>query len=105
MSGQQLDIILAKVPDKLFHGYRILIMTALKVADGEIRFQELKRILQISDGNLASHLRALEQEGYVKGRSFLEGRKLKALYRITPNGSRAFKEFCENMQTILNTNK
>jgi len=100
MPNQMLmDLSIAQLPHKLFHPYRILIMMAL--ADDKQRFHTLKRALGISDGNLASHLRALEQEGYVRADSYKEGRQLKTFYSSTDEGITAFAEFRKQMLFTL----
>jgi DNA-binding HxlR family transcriptional regulator len=69
---------------------RLGIMSALMVNDA-INFNELKELLDITDGNLASHLKTLEECSYVKVQKGFIGRKTNTTYSITKNGEKEFK--------------
>jgi DNA-binding MarR family transcriptional regulator len=69
---------------------RLGIMSALMV-NVEINFNELKELLSITDGNLASHLKTLEESGYVKIQKGFIGRKTNTTYTVTKAGEKAFK--------------
>jgi DNA-binding HxlR family transcriptional regulator len=69
------------ISQKLFFKQRILIMRML--LKGEVDFQTLKRELQLTDGGLFSHLRALEQEGFVNYRKEFHGRRPATIYVLT----------------------
>lgn len=86
------DASLLKVPVKLFHPYRILILKILYL-HSNADFRQLKHDLQITDGNLASHLRALENEGYIKVYKEIVGRKVRTTYELTKKGLIAFEQF------------
>jgi DNA-binding HxlR family transcriptional regulator len=94
------DKALLDVSQKLFHPYRILIMKTL-LLHSESEFQELKHALSLTDGNLASHLRALESEGYTGFRKEIEGRKVKTYYHITKDGIAAFTGLANNLTDIF----
>jgi DNA-binding MarR family transcriptional regulator len=102
MSGLQTPNGLAHIPQKLFNPYRLWILIYLKMSNEELRFYKLKQLLELTDGNLASHIRALEQEGYVKSSSELDGRRLKSSIGITPEGQKVLREFSEQMKNVLN---
>ncbi|MDB5136687.1 MAG: transcriptional regulator, partial [Mucilaginibacter sp.] len=78
--------------DKAFESrVRLQIMCVL-VANDRYDFNSLKDLLNITDGNLASHLKALEKEEYILvNKSFL-GRKPNTNYEATAKGKKAFKE-------------
>ena len=94
------DLSILKVPPKLFHPYRILILKIL-YSHGYADFRQLKYDLQITDGNLASHLRALENEGHVRvGKQIVE-RKPRTTYILTKKGLRSFKEFRDRIVRVM----
>lgn len=68
---------------------RLGIMSALMVNDA-VSFNELKELLDITDGNLASHLKTLEENGYVKFQKAFVGRKTNTTYSITKTGEKEF---------------
>lgn len=68
---------------------RLGIMSALMVNDA-VSFNELKELLDITDGNLASHLKTLEENGYVKFQKAFVGRKTNTTYSITKLGEKEF---------------
>jgi DNA-binding HxlR family transcriptional regulator len=71
------------ISQKLFFSYRIHIMKLL--LKGETDYITFKRELNLADGSLFSHLRALEQEGFVTFRKEFRGRKPATIYSITEN--------------------
>lgn len=91
-----------QVPQKLFNPYRLLILICLKTSNEELRFYKLKHDLELSDGNLASHLKTLEYEGFIKISSNLVGKRLKTSIGITQEGQKVLEEFAEHMSSLLN---
>jgi DNA-binding HxlR family transcriptional regulator len=87
-------------PKKLFHPERILIMKMLSV-HGTVDFRELRQALSITDGNLASHLRTLEQEGYVTVHKEFEGKRPRTSYELTAAGRQTFNLFLEAMKAVV----
>ena len=65
-------------------------MSALMVNE-HVNFNDLKELLQITDGNLASHLKTLEESEFVKFQKGFIGRKTNTTYSITKNGEKEFK--------------
>ncbi len=87
--------------NKLFDSrIRLGIMSALMVNDA-INFNELKELIQVTDGNLASHLKALEENGYVKVQKGFIGRKTNTTYLVTKAGEKAFKSHIEALEKII----
>ena len=81
---------------------RLGVMSALQVNDF-LDFNSLKELLAVTDGNLASHLKALEKEGYVSvNKSFID-RKPNTRYAVTPEGNKAFKEHIDALEKLLNS--
>jgi len=65
-------------------------MSALLVNES-VNFNFLKELLKVTDGNLASHLKPLEENKYIKVDKSFIGRKTNTTYRITKTGEKAFK--------------
>lgn len=83
---------------------RLGIMSALMVNDS-INFNEVKEILQITDGNLASHCKGLEDAGFIKVHKGFIGRKTNTTYAITKAGEKAFKQHIDALEQIINNSK
>ncbi len=79
---------------------RLGIMSALMVS-AEVNFNDLKELLDITDGNLASHLKTLEEQAYVKVEKGFIGRKTNTTYTITRTGEKAFKDHLEAMEQLI----
>ena len=82
---------------------RLGIMSVLIVNDW-IDFTEMKSILNITDGNLASHSTALEKAGYIEIKKEFVGKKPKTSYRLTNIGRTAFKEHLSSLEKLMRTN-
>jgi DNA-binding MarR family transcriptional regulator len=83
---------------------RLGIMSALMVNDS-ISFNDLKELLQITDGNLASHIKGLEESGYLKVQKGFIGRKTNTTYSTTKAGEIAFKQHLAALEQMINNNK
>jgi len=94
------DAGILKVPQKIFNPYRILILKILYL-HGYADFRELKHDLQISDGNLASHLRTLENEGYINVFKQIVDRKPRTAYELTRDGMKAFEQFRIHVERVI----
>lgn len=79
---------------------RLGIMSALMVND-QVSFNELKELLDVTDGNLASHLKALEEAKYINVYKGFIGRKTNTTYGVTKNGEKAFKQHLEELEKII----
>ncbi len=84
----------------LFNKYRLLIM-ALLAKNKALSFKELKKALSITDGNLASHLRKLEEANLVEVQKTFEGRKPKTIYKITDFGEEQLDIFLSKLGDLL----
>lgn len=86
--------------DKVIHEKgRLAIMTLLATRSGW-PFQDLKAELNMSDGNLVSHLRTLHQSGYVAYTKDIPDRP-KTTYSITPKGRVAFEEYLNLLEVLI----
>jgi DNA-binding HxlR family transcriptional regulator len=84
----------------LEHGTRLQIMSMLLMHDA-VDFNTFKEELNLSDGSLASHMKALEREEYIAvAKSFVE-RKPKTKYKITPQGRLAFKKHIDALEAVV----
>jgi DNA-binding HxlR family transcriptional regulator len=91
--------------DKILeHRLRLQIVSVL-VANDSYDFNALKELLDTTDGNLATHLKALEREKYLSvNKSFVE-RKPNTRYKITERGRTAFKKHLEAMEELIKQQK
>ena len=83
---------------------RLGIMSALMVND-EVSFNELKELLDITDGNLASHLKTLEESEFIKFQKGFIGRKTNTTYSITKNGEKEFKLHLDELTKMIGSVK
>lgn len=79
---------------------RLGIMSALMVND-DVEFTALKELLDVTDGNLASHTRALEDTGYIAVEKSFVGRKPNTRFKITPTGRSAFEAHLLALEKIV----
>jgi DNA-binding HxlR family transcriptional regulator len=76
-------------------------MSILSVNES-VDFNTMKELLEITDGNLASHLKALENINYIQSRKQFIGRKPNTKYEITESGSNSFKEHLNALEKLIN---
>mgnify|MGYP001172365478 CR=1 FL=1 len=81
---------------------RIGIMAVLVVNDW-VDHATLRRLLEVTDGNLASHLNGLEQAGFVQVRKRFVGKRPNTSYRVTASGRSAFQAHLDAIQELLKT--
>lgn len=79
---------------------RIGIMSALVVNDS-LDYNSIKELLGVTDGNLASHMKALEALAYVKVKKSFSGRKPKTTYFVTELGKLEFSEHLTNLEKLV----
>jgi len=91
--------------DKAFENkVRLGIMSILMMED-QVSFNELKASLKLTDGNLASHLKALEKLGYIGVLKSFVGRKPNTNYTTNKIGIKAFEKHIAALEAILNSMK
>ena len=91
--------------NKLFDSrIRLGIMSALMVNE-QVSFNELKELLDITDGNLASHLKTLEENLIIKVQKGFIGRKTNTTYSVTKAGEKAFKAHIEALEKMIRGTK
>lgn len=79
---------------------RLGIMSAVMVNEA-VNFNELKELINVTDGNLASHLKTLEENGFVKVKKGFIGRKTNTTYSVTKAGEKAFKSHLEALEQMI----
>ena len=79
---------------------RLGIMSALMVND-TVDFNALKELLQLTDGNLASHLKALEQQQIIVVSKQFIGRKPSTTYSVTENGRNLFRQHLAALEELI----
>jgi DNA-binding MarR family transcriptional regulator len=79
---------------------RLGIMSTLMVNE-EINFNDLKQLIAVTDGNLASHIKSLEESGYIKVNKGFIGRKTNTVYRVTKTGKKAFQHHLDALEKMI----
>jgi len=87
--------------DRIIHErMRLAIVSTLAVSDS-LSFNELKRLLETTDGNLSVHARKLEEAGYIVCRKSFEGRMPRTEYRLSEDGRRALQRYLAHMEALI----
>jgi len=87
--------------DRLVHErLRLGILSALAVNES-LTFNELKRLLDTTDGNLSVHARKLEEAGYISCAKSFQGRVPRTEYRMTAAGRRALENYIDRMEALI----
>jgi DNA-binding MarR family transcriptional regulator len=87
--------------DRLIHErMRLGIVSALAVNES-LTFNDLKRLLKTTDGNISVHARKLEDAQYIACAKSFEGRMPKTEYRLTTAGRRALERYLDHMEALI----
>ena len=87
--------------DRLIHErLRLGIVSALAVSDN-LSFNDLKKLMKTTDGNLSVHARKLEEAKYVTCNKSFEGRVPKTSYTLTPLGRKALERYLDHMEALI----
>jgi len=87
--------------DRLVHDrLRLGILSALAVNES-LTFNELKKLLDTTDGNLSVHARKLEEAGYASCVKSFQGRMPRTDYRLTAAGRRALERYLDHMEALI----
>ncbi|AII52839.1 MULTISPECIES: winged helix-turn-helix domain-containing protein [Hymenobacter] len=82
------------------HRVRLGVMAVL-MANDAVSFNDLKETLELTDGNLASHVAALEKAGYVQVSKQFVGKKPNTTYTASADGKTAFQEHLAALEKLL----
>jgi DNA-binding MarR family transcriptional regulator len=74
------------------------------ISNEELPFKVLKQQLELTDGNLSSHLKKLENEEYIIITKYFEGKRPKTMIKITAIGKYTFKEYIKQLQQFIQEN-
>ncbi len=83
---------------------RLGIMSTLMVNDA-INFNDLKQLIDVTDGNLASHIKSLEESAYIKVNKGFIGKKTNTTYAVTKLGEKAFQQHLTALEKMIRTMK
>ena len=87
--------------DRLIHErIRLGIVSAL-AANSSLTFNELKKLLDTTDGNLSVHARKLEEAGYISCAKSFEGRIPRTDYRLSSAGKKALERYLDHMEALI----
>jgi DNA-binding HxlR family transcriptional regulator len=87
--------------DRIIHErIRLGIVSALAVNES-LTFNELKKLLQTTDGNLSVHARRLEEAEYITCTKSFEGRMPKTEYHLTPTGRKTLEKYLSHMESLI----
>ena len=91
---------LAGLDRLIYEPIRLRIVSALAV-NSSLTFNELKKLLDTTDGNLSVHARKLEDADYIVCSKSFEGRMPKTQYRLTETGRRALEKYLNHMEALI----
>jgi DNA-binding HxlR family transcriptional regulator len=108
--GRRRDVVarprpdLAELDPMIHERIRLGIVSALAVND-RLSFNELKRLLNTTDGNLSVHARKLEEAGYLGCDKYFDGRVPKTEFRLTATGRKSLQRYLDRMEEIIRTTR
>jgi DNA-binding MarR family transcriptional regulator len=87
--------------DKAFENRIRLGVMSILVLNDWVEFNELKKLLEVTDGNLASHISALDKKGFIETRKKFVGKKPNTSFKVTENGRSAFQQHIRALEELL----
>lgn len=87
--------------DRLIHERMRLGIVSALAANDSLTFNELKKLLDTTDGNLSVHARKLEEANYITCEKSFQGRMPKTEYRLTELGRRALEKYLNHMEALI----
>jgi len=87
--------------DRIIHERMRLAIVSALAANATLSFNELKQLLDTSDGNLSVHARKLEDAGYVRCSKTFEGRTPRSDYELTGSGRQALQRYVSHMEALI----
>ena len=88
--------------NKLFESKIRLGIMSMLIVNESVDFNSLKSHLDVTDGNLASHISSLEKAKYIKVNKSFIGRKPNTTYSVSASGRRAFNEHLDALERLIN---
>lgn len=96
--------ILTNIKKEFDNRTRLGVMSILLVNDW-VDFKTLKEMLDLTDGNLASHLKTLESKDYIKIKKQFIGKKPNTTYAVTDLGRKAFNDHLDALEALIKNRK
>jgi DNA-binding MarR family transcriptional regulator len=87
--------------DRLIHERMRLGIVSALAANESLTFNELKKLLKTTDGNLSVHARKLEEANYIACAKSFQGRMPKTEYRLTDSGRKALEKYLNHMEALI----
>lgn len=87
--------------DRVIHERMRLAIVSSLAANKSLSFHDLKNLLGTTDGNLSVHARRLEEAGYVAFSKTFHRRMPRTVYRLTPEGRRAFERYLRHLEALV----
>ena len=87
--------------DRLIHERMRLGIVSALAANQSLTFNELKKLLKTTDGNLSVHARKLEEAEYISCTKSFEGRMPRTEYKLTDAGRRALEKYLNHMEALI----
>lgn len=91
--------------DRVIHEKGRLAIMSMLAASAELSFTEMRDALGMTDGNLTTHIKALQQEGYVSVAKSYQNRRPLTTCSLTPSGRKAFTAYINLLEKIVRQNK
>lgn len=91
---------LPELDRRIHERIRLGILSALAINDS-LSFNDLKRLLKTTDGNLSVHARKLEEAEYIACDKFFEGRLPRTEYKLTASGRKALEAYLQQMEELI----
>jgi DNA-binding transcriptional ArsR family regulator len=89
--------------DRLIHERMRLGIVSALAANESLSFNDLKKLLATTDGNLSVHARKLEDAKYLVCEKYFEGRLPKTVYRLSPAGRHALERYLDQMEALIHS--
>ena len=87
--------------DRVIHEKGRLAIMSMLAASAELSFTELRDALEMTDGNLTSHMRTLQESGYVSVAKSYENNRPLTTCSLTPAGKKAFANYVDLLEQVL----
>ena len=87
--------------DRLIHERMRLGIVSALAANESLTFNDLKRLLEATDGNVSIHARKLEDAGYITCHKGFDGRVPRTEYRLTASGRKALEKYLDHMEALI----
>ena len=91
----------AAATERLIHQRTRLAIVSMLAVNDSLTFNELKELLQATDGNLSVHARKLEEAGFIDCKKSFKGRVPRTEYRITAKGQGALERYLDHMESLI----